>query len=52
MKVDEAKKIEQTPDVDKVNKLLKEGWRIIKIFSCKENENLIRPYYILGKDEI
>ena len=51
MKLDESKQIEQTNDVDKVNKLLKEGFKILKIFSCKEHENLIRPCYILGKDE-
>ena len=52
MKLDEVTKVAQVTNVNEVNELLAKGYRIIKIFSTKTNDEqgleTIKPTYIVG----
>ena len=51
MKLEDVSKLEQTNETNKVNELLAKGYKIIKVFSTKQNKEgveEIRPCYILG----
>ena len=54
MKLEDIKEVNQTSSHRDVNKMLKEGWIIIRLFNCRtktqEMESTM-PMYVLGKSE-
>lgn len=54
MKIEEITEIRQTGEVTQVNKLLKEGFKIIRIFNARIKTlecETIAPIYVLGRIE-
>lgn len=56
MKLEDIKSIKQTADQDEVNKHLKKGYSIVKIFSGKipineHGDTIVQPIYVLGKSK-
>ena len=54
MKLEEVSELKQTTEIDKVNELLKKGYKLIKILSTRTHNgdyDVVMPTYILGRTE-
>lgn len=49
MKLDEVAEIKETYNQEKVNELLENGFKVLKILSTKTENEVIRPLYILAR---
>ncbi len=49
MKLEDIRMVKQVTEVEMVNKMIMEGWIIIKIFHQTEENQSSKPMYIMGK---